>query len=79
ALQDHLLGVWERHRPTMVLVTHDIEEALALGDRVVVMRDRPGRIVHDIAIGETRPRGRTSARFQRLKEDILEALQLVPA
>ena len=79
ALQDHLLRVWERHRPTMVLVTHDIEEALALGDRVVVMRGRPGRIVHDIAIGETRPRARTSARFQRLKEDILEALQLVPA
>jgi sulfonate transport system ATP-binding protein len=79
ALQDHLLAVWERHRPTMVLVTHDIEEALALADRVVVMRGRPGRINREITLCDPRPRKRSSPRFQALKDEILDALNLVPA
>src|SRR5690606_28896821 len=43
-LQDHLLEIWRYDRPTMVVVTHDIDEALVLADRVVVMRGHPGRI-----------------------------------
>ena len=44
SLQDHLLQIWEYDRPTMILVTHDVEEALMLSDRVIVMRGNPGRI-----------------------------------
>ncbi|MFO0995957.1 MAG: ABC transporter ATP-binding protein [Alphaproteobacteria bacterium] len=77
-LQEHLLSVWHRHRPTMVLVTHDIEEALALADRVIVMRSAPGRIFRDIRLDEHRPRKRSSHRFQAQKEDILAALNLCP-
>ncbi|MGE0096376.1 MAG: ABC transporter ATP-binding protein [Alphaproteobacteria bacterium] len=78
-LQDHLLSIWRRHRPTMVLVTHDIEEALALADRIVIMRGAPGRIHRTIELREDRPRKRTATEFQTLKEEILDALHLVPA
>src|SRR6516164_11118832 len=50
SLQDHLLEIWRADHPTMVFVTHDIEEALVLSDRVVVMRGRPGHIHRDYAI-----------------------------
>jgi NitT/TauT family transport system ATP-binding protein len=55
-LQDKLLSLWERFRSTVVLVTHDLAEAVALSDRVVVMSARPGRIVADVAIDLPRPR-----------------------
>ena len=42
SLHDHLLGLWEAQRPTLVLVTHDVEEAVVLADRAVVMQPRPG-------------------------------------
>lgn len=78
-LQDHLLAIWRRHRPTMVLVTHDIEEALALADRVLVMRAGPGRIYRDMRLDDPRPRRRSSPRFQALKDEALDALNLSPA
>ena len=43
-LQDHLLDLWADTRPTLVLVTHDVDEAVVLADRVLVMRPRPGRL-----------------------------------
>jgi NitT/TauT family transport system ATP-binding protein len=55
-LQDKLLSLWERFRSTVVLVTHDLAEAVALSDRVVVMSARPGRIVADVTIELPRPR-----------------------
>jgi NitT/TauT family transport system ATP-binding protein len=55
-LQDKLLALWERHHSTVVLVTHDLAEAVALSDRVIVMSPRPGRIVADLAIDLPRPR-----------------------
>ena len=55
-LQDKLLALWERFRSTVVLVTHDLGEAVALSDRVVVMSSRPGRILADVAIDLPRPR-----------------------
>lgn len=51
-LQAELLGVWQRYRPTIVFVTHSVEEALLLGHRVVVLAARPGRVLHDIAVPE---------------------------
>src|SRR5215475_10439049 len=47
-LQDHLLDLWADTRPTMVVVTHDVEEAIVLADRVVVMRPQPGRVFAEI-------------------------------
>jgi NitT/TauT family transport system ATP-binding protein len=55
-LQDKLLRLWEKMKCTVVLVSHDLAEAVALADRVVVMSARPGRIAADIAIDLPRPR-----------------------
>ena len=55
-LQDKLLGLWERHHHTVVLVSHDLAEAVALSDRVIVMSARPGRVVADLPIDLPRPR-----------------------
>jgi NitT/TauT family transport system ATP-binding protein len=55
-MQELLTRVWEEHRLTVMFVTHDIDEAVFLSDRVLVMTARPGRIKEDIEIGLTRPR-----------------------
>ncbi|HEY1289198.1 MAG TPA: ABC transporter ATP-binding protein [Burkholderiales bacterium] len=57
AMQEELLRLWERTRKTIVFVTHDIDEAVYLGDRVVVLTARPGRIREEIRIDLPRPRG----------------------
>jgi NitT/TauT family transport system ATP-binding protein len=59
---------------TVVLVTHDVEEAVFLGDRVVVLSPRPGRVVADIDVGIDRPRDVTSPEFTTVKRRALEAL-----
>jgi len=56
SLQDQLVALWEQSRATVVLVTHDLAEAVALSDRVIVMSPRPGTIVADVAIDLPRPR-----------------------
>jgi NitT/TauT family transport system ATP-binding protein len=56
AMQKLLLRVWEHSQKTVAFVTHDIDEAILLGDRVVVMTARPGKVKADIAIGIPRPR-----------------------
>jgi ABC-type nitrate/sulfonate/bicarbonate transport system ATPase subunit len=55
-MQELLTRVWEEHRLTVMFVTHDIDEAVFLSDRVLVMTARPGRIKEDIEIGLERPR-----------------------
>jgi len=75
-LQEHVLQLWAYDHPTLLLVTHDIEEALALSDRVVVMMGHPGRIHGTYTVDLPRPRSRTSARFQTWKEDILRELHV---
>ena len=73
-LQDHLLALWEASQPTLLLVTHDVEEAAALADRAVVMQPRPGRIFADIPVPLPRPRDRLSPGFVEAKRAILGAL-----
>jgi sulfonate transport system ATP-binding protein len=73
-LQEHLLALWADARPTLIHVTHDVEEAIVLADRVVVMRPRPGRIADEIAIDLPRPRDRQSAAFDFAKRRVLAAL-----
>jgi sulfonate transport system ATP-binding protein len=75
-LQNHLLKIWEYSRPTMVLVTHDLEEALVLSDRVIVMRGNPGRIYQEFQLDLPRPRKRTDLKFQEWKETLLDAIDL---
>ena len=73
-LQDHLLDLWADRRPTMVLVTHDIEEALVLASRIVVMRPSPGRVAQIFDIDLPRPRDRLSVDFENEKRRVLRAL-----
>jgi sulfonate transport system ATP-binding protein len=73
-LQDHLLDLWADTRPTLVLVTHDVDEAVVLADRVLVMRPRPGRLFEEIKVNLTRPRDRNSPLFGSFKQHVLTAL-----
>jgi NitT/TauT family transport system ATP-binding protein len=57
AMQEELTGIWERTRKTICFVTHDIDEAVFLGDRVVVLSARPARVREEFAITLPRPRG----------------------
>ncbi|HYB08724.1 MAG TPA: ABC transporter ATP-binding protein [Alphaproteobacteria bacterium] len=73
-LQEHLVELWSFDRPTLVLVTHDIEEALFLADRVVVMRGQPGRIHSISAPHLPRPRNRGDQQFQSWKQSLFAEL-----
>jgi sulfonate transport system ATP-binding protein len=73
-LQDHLLDLWADAKPTLILVTHDVEEAIVLADRIMVMRPRPGRIFDEISVDLSRPRDRQSAAFDFAKRRVLSAL-----
>ena len=75
-LQDHLGALWERSRFTLILVTHDVDEAITLSDRIVVMRGQPGRIYREIAVSLPRPRGRTAPEFQKMKDEVTLALDI---
>jgi sulfonate transport system ATP-binding protein len=73
-LQDHLLDLWTDLRPTLIMVTHDVDEAIVLADRIMVMRPRPGRVYEEIACDLPRPRDRHSAAFDFVKRRVLSAL-----
>jgi NitT/TauT family transport system ATP-binding protein/sulfonate transport system ATP-binding protein len=77
-MQEMLLGIWERERKTVLFVTHDIEEAIFVGSRVVVMSARPGRIKADIKVDLPHPRPytiKTSPEFVALKERLVEEIR----
>ena len=67
-----VLGLWERHRPAVLLVTHDVDEALALADRVLVLSD--GRIAHQSRIDLERPRDRDHHELTDLRDRLLSEL-----
>ena len=73
-LQDHLLDLWADTKPTLVVVTHDVDEAIVLADRVVVMRPQPGRVLAEIEIDLPRPRDRQSAAYDFAKRRVMAAL-----
>src|SRR5262249_62121705 len=73
-LQDHLLDLWADAKPTLVVVTHDVDEAIVLADRVVVMSPRPGRVFDEIDTDLPRPRDRHSAAFDFAKRRGVAAL-----
>jgi NitT/TauT family transport system ATP-binding protein len=77
-MQELLLGIWERDRKTVLFVTHDIEEAIFLASRVLVMTARPGRIKADVMIELPHPRHytiKTSPEFSALKARLTEEIR----
>ena len=74
ALQDHVLDLWQVDAPTIVLVTHDIEEAAVLGDRIVVLRSNPGRLSDHTRNPLPRPRRRDDADVLNMKRWLRSAL-----
>jgi sulfonate transport system ATP-binding protein len=71
-LQLELQRIWEHERITMVLVTHDVEEAVLLSDRIVVMQARPGRIGEVVEVAVPRPRKLGDPKVAQLRDDIVE-------
>ncbi len=71
-MQHELLRLWQAERTTVVLVTHDIEEAVYLADRIVVMSPQPGTIREIVPVGLQRPRERTCQDFVTLRKQIMD-------
>jgi NitT/TauT family transport system ATP-binding protein len=77
-MQEELLRIWQEYRKTVVYVTHSIEEAVLLGDRVIVMSGRPGTVKREIPIDLGRPRDvhvRSSLRFVELSQEIWSLIE----
>ena len=75
-LQDKILEIREKTGTTMILVTHDVDEAIYLSDRIIVMTPRPGKISEIIKVPMHHPRQRNSGDFTRMREKLLEKFHL---
>jgi len=74
-MQDELFRIWEYEKKTAIFVTHNVDEAVYLADRIVVLTARPGRVKEILDIELERPRRRTSQTFVKKREEILELLE----
>jgi sulfonate transport system ATP-binding protein len=77
-LQQELHRIWQAEGITMILVTHDVEEAVYLGDKVVVMEPRPGRIRRIVPVAIAHPRNRVDLAFTHVKEEVLREFAGAP-
>jgi NitT/TauT family transport system ATP-binding protein len=78
-LQRELLDLWEQNRTTVVFITHDIDEAILLSDRILLMSSQPGRIIREFPVRLPRPRTTRvclTGEYQELKQAILDGLGL---
>jgi NitT/TauT family transport system ATP-binding protein len=79
AMQELLTGIWQHKRTTILFVTHDVDEALFLADRIVILSSRPGRVREELRVPFERPRRFedlvADARFGQLKRDILHIVR----
>lgn len=75
-LQDLLLSIWNEYKSTFVLVTHDIDEALYLCDRILILRGQPGIVYEELRIEIPRPRARGDLLLAQLKDKVLSLLDL---
>ena len=73
-MQDEILKIWSEKQQLAIMVTHDVDEAIYMGTRVLVMDANPGRIVDDIRIEQPYPRKRSSEEFVELRNRILNRL-----
>jgi ABC-type nitrate/sulfonate/bicarbonate transport system ATPase subunit len=73
-LQESLLHIWEKARKTILFITHSVDEAVYLADRVIVLSPHPGRLKLEIPIDLPRPRDIASVDFNRLKRLMLDAI-----
>ena len=73
-MQQEVLEIWQRHRRTIIFVTHNLEEAVFLGDRVLILSAKPATIVADIAVELPRPRDMLAAEFTALRRRCLRLL-----
>lgn len=76
-MQEVLLDIWQNNRTTMLFVTHDLDEAVFLGERVVIMNPRPGHIRSILPIDLPFPRKRTGSSFQELRTKVLREFEKV--
>lgn len=76
ALQDKLLELKEKNNTTMILVTHDVDEAIYLSDRIVIMTPRPGRISQIVDVKISRPRNRGGSDFMDIRNQLLKKFEL---
>jgi len=74
-MQQELLEIWEREKKTVIFVTHSVDEAVYLADRMVVLSPRPGRVDDIVPVDIPRPRDRTTVAFSELRKKILNRLE----
>ena len=75
-LQEQLIGVWKRFKNTIVFVTHDVDEAVYLADKIVILDKNPGRIASIVEVDIERPRKRDSREFIQIQEAIVKDLDM---
>jgi NitT/TauT family transport system ATP-binding protein len=75
-MRGELLRIWQEERRTIIFVTHDIDEAVQLADRVVVLSSRPGKIEDILTIDIAHPRSLSSPRYLQLRDDLLSKIGL---
>ncbi|MFA4861374.1 ABC transporter ATP-binding protein [Methanoregula sp.] len=73
-LQKELLDIWEETKKTVVFITHSVDEAVYLSDRIIVITPRPGRICRVFDVGLSRPRDRTSVEFAQVRRTVLDVI-----
>ena len=73
-MQDEILKIWQEKQQLAIMVTHDVDEAIYMGTRVLVMDAHPGRVIADITIDLPFPRDRSSRKFVEYRNDILNKL-----
>jgi NitT/TauT family transport system ATP-binding protein len=73
-LQHELLGIWEKTKKTVLFITHSVDEAVFLADRIVVLTPRPGRVCETIPLELPRPRDRTSVEFAKFRRYVLDLI-----
>lgn len=78
-MQDEILKIWHEKQQLAVMVTHDVDEAIYMGTRVLVMDAHPGRVIADITINLPFPRDRSSRKFVEYRNDILSKLHFAGA
>jgi NitT/TauT family transport system ATP-binding protein len=73
-LQQELLDIWAKTKKTIIFITHSVDEAVFLSDRILVLTPRPGRLCRIFPVGLPRPRDRTSVEFAQVRRDVLDLI-----